>query len=108
MTLLEKIKKGLISGFQTASDITSEYTKIGRIKIDIIGIKKEIEEKMLELGGRVYQNYTDTKSINFQNKEHIIKILNDISLLEEELKKSEIKLEEIKNIDETSIENIKS
>jgi len=108
LTLLEKIKKGLISGFQTASDITSEYTKIGRIKIDIIGIKKEIEEKMLELGGRVYQNYTDTKSINFQNKEHIIKILNDISLLEEELKKSEIKLEEIKNIDETSIENIKS
>ena len=108
MTLLEKIKKGLISGFQTASDITSEYTKIGRIKIDIIGIKKEIEEKMLELGGRVYQNYTDTKSINFQNKEHIIKIINDISLLEEELKKSEIKLEEIKNIDETSIENIKS
>ena len=101
MTLLEKIKKGLINGFHTASDITSEYTKIGRIKIDIVGIKKEIEEKMLELGGRIYENYTDTKSINFENKEEIIKILNDINLLEKELKKSEIKLNEIKKLDET-------
>lgn len=108
MTLLEKIKKGLINGFHTASDITSEYTKIGRIKIDIVGIKKEIEEKMLELGGRIYENYTNTKSINFENKEQIIKILGDIAELEKELKKSEIKLNEIKNIDETSIDNIKS
>jgi len=107
LTLLEKIKKGLIDGFHTASDITSEYTKIGRIKIDIVGIKKEIEEKMIELGGRVYENYTDNKSINFENKEQIIKILNDISSLESELKKSEIKLEEIKKLDETSIDNIK-
>jgi hypothetical protein len=108
LTLLEKIKKGLISGFHTASDITSEYTKIGRIKIDIVGIKKEIEEKMLELGGRIYENYTNTKSINFKNKEQIIKILNDISSLEIELKKSEIRLNEIKKLNETSIDDIKS
>ena len=108
MTLLEKIKKGLITGFQTASDMTSEYTKIGRIKIDIIGIKKEIEEKMLELGGRFYDNYTESGSINFENKEQIIKLINDISSLEKELKRSETKLEEIKKIDETSIDSIKS
>jgi len=108
LTLLEKIRKGLITGFQTASDITSEYAKIGRIKIDIIGIKKEIEDKMLELGGRVYENYKDSKSINFENKEHIIKIINDIETLEQELKRSEDKLQEIKKLDETSIHNMKS
>ena len=107
MTLLDKIKKGLINGFHTASDITTEYTKIGRIKIDIIGVKKEIEEKMLELGGRVYENYADSGSINFENKEQIIKIINEISSLENELKKCEMRLEEIKNMDETSIDNIK-
>lgn len=107
MTLLEKIKKGLISGFQTASDMTSEYTKIGRIKIDNIGIKKEIEEKMLELGGRVYENYNSSHSINFENKEQIMKIVNEINALEQELKKSEIKLEEIKRSEEASFENIK-
>jgi hypothetical protein len=107
LTVLEKIKKGLISGFQTASDMTSEYAKIGRIKIDIIGIKKEIEDKMLELGGRVYENYTDSKSINFENKEHIIKIINAIDALEKELKKSQEKLRDIKKMEETSIDNIK-
>lgn len=107
MTLLDKIKKGIISGFQTASDITSEYTKIGRIKIDIIGIKKEIEEKMLELGGRVYENYARSKTLNFINEKNIFKILDEINVLENELKKSESKLEQIKKLEETSIENIK-
>lgn len=107
MTLLDKIKKGLIDGFQSASDISTEYTKIGRIKIDIIGVKKEIEEKMLELGGRVYENYTDSGSINFENKEQIMKIINEINSLENELKKCEMKLHEIKKMDETSIVNKK-
>ena len=107
MTLLEKIKKGLIDGFHTASDFTSEYTKIGRIKIDIIGVKKEIEEKMLELGGRVYESYVNSNTVNFKNEENIYKIIKEISSLEKELKKYELKLEEIKNMDETSIDNIK-
>lgn len=106
MTLLEKIKKGLVDGFHVASDITSEYTKIGRIKIDLLGLKKEIEEKMLELGGRVYEK---SKELNFfkgdSNKE-ISSVIEKIRELEDELKKCEIKLEEIKKLDDTSFQNI--
>jgi hypothetical protein len=107
MILLEKLKKGILSGFQTASDITSEYTKIGRIKIDLLGLKKEIEEKMLELGGRVYENTRHSKVLTYESEQEINKVVTDISSLEEELKKCEEKLEEIRKLDETSFHNIK-
>jgi len=78
MTLFEKIKKGLIDGFNAASDITSEYTKIGRIKIDILGVKKEIEEKMLELGGRVYDTVINANTFNFENESSITSLIDQI------------------------------
>ena len=106
MTLLDKIKKGLLDGFQVASDITSEYTKIGRIKIDLLGLKKEIEEKMLELGGRVYEKSKQTNIISSDSDAEIANLIEKIKALEGELKKCEIKLEEIKKLDETAFHNI--
>ena len=107
MILLEKLKKGILSGFHTASDITTEYTKIGRIKIDLLGLKKEIEEKMLELGGRVYENARSSKNLIYKSEKEINAVINDINALENELKKCEAKLEEIRNLDDTSFQNIK-
>ena len=104
MTLLDKIKKGLIDGFQVASDITSEYTKIGRIKIDILGVKKEIEEKMLELGGRVYENFAHSDIHVFDKDPQVKEIISQIKKLEQELQKCEDELDRIRNLDETSFE----
>ncbi len=104
MTLLEKLKKGLINGFNAASDITSEYTKIGRIKIDILGIKKEIEEKMLELGGRIYDKAINSDTFNFKDEQSVIDIIDQIKKLENELKKCEEDINRINKMDETSFE----
>lgn len=107
MTLFEKVKKGLIDGFNAASDITTEYTKIGRIKIDILGVKKEIEEKMLELGGRVYDKVTHFSTFNFENESAVMELIGHIKKLEDELKKCEDDLKRIKNMDETTFEQKK-
>ncbi|KAA3618338.1 MAG: hypothetical protein D8M58_20780 [Calditrichaeota bacterium] len=107
MTLFEKVKKGLIDGFNAASDITSEYTKIGRIKIDILGVKKEIEEKMLELGGRVYDSCTSSNTLNFEKETKVLELIDQIKKLENELKKCEDDLKRINNMDETSFEQKK-
>lgn len=107
MSLLEKLKKGILSGFHAASDITTEYTKIGRIKIDLLGLKKEIEEKMLELGGRVYENARHSKILTYETEEEINGVIKDIRFLEEDLKKCEEKLVEIRKLDETSFHRIK-
>lgn len=102
MTLFDKIKKGLVGGFYAASDITSEYTKIGRIKIDILGIKKEIEEKMLELGGRAYEILSNSADFNLDDTPDIKNVFNEIKNLENELKMCEQELKRIKNLDETT------
>lgn len=107
MSLLEKLKKGILSGFHAASDITTEYTKIGRLKIDLLGLKKEIEEKMLELGGRVYENARHSKVLTYKTEQDINQVIKEINSLEEELMKCEKKLEEIRKLDESSFHNIK-
>ncbi len=97
MNLWEKLRKGFVEGLQTATDKTSEYTKIGRIKIDILGLKKEIEENFVELGGKVYHFVTHEKNYNLKKNKEIQQIIERIKELESELDAYE---EEIKKIRE--------
>jgi len=96
MTLWANIKKGFMEGIQSASDKTSEYTRIGRIKIDILGVKKEIEEKLLELGGRLYDQIAEKRNYDIQNDKYILQLIEQIKELEIELKKYNHELNRIK------------
>ena len=96
MSLWEDIKKELSSGFQTVADKTSEYTRIGRIKIDMLGIKKEIEEKFIELGGRVYQRAVEEEKNSIDDDIHISQLILQIQELEQELKSNEDNMQNIK------------
>ena len=100
MTLIERIKKGIISGFRTASELTSEYTRIGKLKLEIVGIKKEIEDKFLELGGKVYHYHFENDKIKLFDQADIQILLKDIQNLEHELKELEDKLKRIKELED--------
>ncbi len=100
MSLLEKLKKGFRTGWQSASDKTSEYTRMGRIKIDMLGIKKEIEEKFIELGGRVYHNATQTQQFNIKKDKMLMQIIEQLKELENELSAYEGNLKEVKKEEE--------
>lgn len=104
MTLWENLKKGLLDGLHIASDKTSEYTKIGRIKIDLLGVKKELEEKLVELGGRIYQQYVEKKGCNFKDDMNIQQLLARIGELEQELNAYEKELKHIREDDGVDIE----
>ncbi|HHJ53470.1 MAG TPA: hypothetical protein ENJ89_09775 [Caldithrix abyssi] len=99
MSLWEKLRKGLSESLQTAQDKTSEYTKIGRIKIDILGLKKEIEENFLELGGKVYHFVTHEKNYNLKKNKEIEQIIVRIKELEGELEAYEQEIKKIREED---------
>lgn len=101
MTLWEKLKKGFIEGVQTASEKTSEYTRIGRIKIDVLSLKKEIEEKFIELGGRTYHFVTEEKKYNLKEEKDIAQLIERIKELEAELNGYE---EELRRIRENGVD----
>ena len=96
MSLWEDIKKELSGGLQTVAEKTSDYTRIGRIKIDVLGIKKEIEEKLIELGGRVYQNAVEGKKKVITDGMQINQLILQIKDLEQELKVQQENMQSIK------------
>ncbi|HID39500.1 MAG TPA: hypothetical protein EYP36_08300 [Calditrichaeota bacterium] len=99
MSLWEKLKKGLSEGLQAATDKTSEYTRIGRIKIDVLALEKEIEEKLIELGGRVYHIAVEKNIFTIESDKEIRQLLADVKKLEEELKTYEEELKRIREDD---------
>ncbi len=99
MSLWEKIKKGLLEGLQAATDMTTEYTRMGRIKIDVLGLEKEIEEKLIELGGRVYHNAVEKNIFTIKTDKEIQQLLAQIKELEEELKEYEEELKRLREND---------
>jgi hypothetical protein len=86
-TLWENLKKGLEQGIKTITEKTEELTEMGRLKLEIMSMKREIEKDFVELGGRIYQMMKENKSVNVtQNSE--------IQALVEKVKTEEKKLDE--------------
>ncbi len=53
--LWEKIRKSVIDGVQIAAEKTEELTKLGKIKIEILNIKRKISKNFTELGSITYE-----------------------------------------------------
>lgn len=85
MKLWQDLRKSL----KKAGEKTSGFTRMGRIKIDILGLKREIEEKFIELGGRVYQLGGENKQIDLNKDKEIAHLIEQIRELEQELESYE-------------------
>jgi ABC-type phosphate transport system auxiliary subunit len=96
MSLWKSIKIKINKNMQLAGNKTVEMTKVGRIKIDVLALKKEIEEKLVELGGRVYHSYDDKNAIDLSSDKKIEQLIEQIKELEIELKNYEIAIEDVK------------
>ncbi len=59
--LWDDIAKTIREGVDTVVEKTEELTKIGKIKIDILNIKRNVQKNFSELGGRVYHLITAKK-----------------------------------------------
>jgi len=86
------LSKLVAEGYSNLSEKAEEITKIGRVKLEIIAIKRDIEKTFVELGGRFYESFnsrsTDDMKDNEQVKELISKIKNSeerMSALKEKL-----------------------
>ncbi|MCK4754777.1 MAG: hypothetical protein KAS58_06055 [Calditrichia bacterium] len=95
-TTWEKIKKGMSEGLQNLSEKTGEMTRIGRLKIEIIAVKRDIEKAFIELGGRVYHNLEEKHEDDILSDHRIKKLVKDIKSLELKLRTLEEKIEQVR------------
>ena len=90
--LWDDIAKTIREGVDTVVEKTEVLTKIGKIKIDILNIKRNIEKNFSELGGRVYQLITKEKDTEISTDKEAREVIECIKIIEKELddKKSEL------------------
>ncbi len=90
--LWDDIAKTIREGVGTVVEKTEELTKIGKIKIDILNIKRNVQKNFSELGGRVYHLIIKEKKTAISADKEATEIIECIKILEKELddKKSEL------------------
>jgi hypothetical protein len=101
----DSLKKGLSEGIKTVSAKTEEYTKIGRLKIEVIAVKRDIEKNLIEFGGKIYHQLNKNTSVDISKDDDLNDLVNQIKSFEKKLKKLE---KDIQNIQSASKAETKS
>lgn len=91
-SLLDSIRDGL----ELVVDKTEEYSKIGKLKVDIFTTKRNIEKQFTELGGRVYELVTDDAADSVQDDDEVKRIIEEVKALEVQLANKEANIELVK------------
>lgn len=105
--LWDDVKKSLKEWGTIAADKAEELTKVGRIRLDILSIKRDIEKNFTELGGKVYHLVAEENQTRIAGNDEVKKIVNRILNLEEELNKKKELLESVKKEEEPPISDVK-
>jgi len=87
--LWQKIKKSVVEGVTAAAEKTEEYTKIGKVKIDILNIKRKISKSFTELGGVTYEAIKGDTLGEALKTEKVHELITSIEKLESELESRE-------------------
>ncbi|MBO8130000.1 MAG: hypothetical protein H0Z29_00620 [Candidatus Marinimicrobia bacterium] len=97
---MDKVLKKAGEITKEAADKAEEVTKLGKVKLEIFQIKKDIERKEAELGHIVYDSIKGSenkKSIKVdKNTEKIVKEIDELrrKLEEKEVEYNKIKIED--------------
>ncbi|MFC1573606.1 hypothetical protein ACFL30_00315 [Candidatus Latescibacterota bacterium] len=76
-----KIKKSVIEGASYAAEKTEELTKLGKIKIEILNVKRKISGQFSELGSITYEAVkaeTVEKELASDNVKALIETINGL------------------------------
>jgi len=97
----QDVKKSLQEGLQSVSSKTEELTKIGRLKLEIIAVKRDIEKSFVELGGRVYDIINQEQKVAIKKDTNIIKLVEKVRGFEQKLADIEKEIERIQELKES-------
>ncbi|MBO8152826.1 MAG: hypothetical protein DRP91_03575 [Candidatus Neomarinimicrobiota bacterium] len=99
----KSLKKTMDGVLKKASEITreaadraEEVTRLGKIRLEIFQIKKDVEKKQAELGSLVYDEIKDSDKKRIEISENMRAIIKEIKDLEKKLKAKEEEYNKIK------------
>jgi len=98
-SLWEDIKKTVKQGVSVAAEKTEEYTKIGKLKVEIMNMKRNLDKTFAELGQEAYTNLKGLKKGGLTKNEKITELLSKIDDQKAALKGKEDEIEALRQED---------
>ncbi len=100
-TFWDRLRKNVSVGFRVAADRTDELARVGKLKLDLLNLKRKLNHEFSEIGRAFYTHITDRKkkdwgSINdFSEQPAIKEMKQKAASLLENIKKIEADIAEI-------------
>ena len=95
--LWDDVKNAIVDGYVYASDKAEEVTQIGRAKVEILKLNRQIARLMGDMGGRVFEMFESDEQAAIPGDESLIGSVEtirgfrqDISKWEEEIKQAKV------------------
>ena len=95
-SLWGKVKKGVSAGASVAAEKAGELRRVGKMKLDIAGVKRDINKTFAELGGFVYHLLGREKAAKVVDQEEVKQLVERVKTLEVDLQTKEAELEAIR------------
>lgn len=91
--LWQSIKKNLYETSEVIADKVDEYSRIGRVKIDVMNIKRKLLRKFTELGAKTFERLENEDGAELKDDLDIGALIEEIKDIQQELasKKQELK-----------------
>jgi len=105
MSLWDDLKKQTKEWSDVAIDKSQELSKIGKLKLEIVKIQKNIDREFSALGGLAYELIKQEKTTELTNNEGVKSSVARITELENELEEKKKQLEEPAKEEDNEIED---
>ena len=96
-SLWNDIKKTVKDGVSVAAEKTEEYTRIGKLKVEILTMKRNIDKTFTELGRETYTLLKGKKKTDLAKNEKLKKLLTRIDEQKAALKGKEAAIEALRS-----------
>ena len=101
-TLWNKIKGKVREGASTAAEKAEEIARVSKARLDIAGVKRNINNSFAQLGGRAYHLITTDQPGGIAEDGEVVSLVEKVKTLEQELEEKEERLEQLKRGEEES------
>ena len=91
----EDVKGFVKQGATAVVEKTEELSKVGKIKIDIMGIERNFQKTLSKLGGQVYHLVVEAVNANIADDEKVKQFIEKAKDYEKQLEAKKQELEEV-------------
>ena len=94
--ILKNFKNELIKGIKNVSEKTNELTALGRLKIDILALNRDIDRSFVKIGKKVYHMVEISSIKEIESDKQLSNLIKKTKVLMKKLKDMEKRLENIR------------